>query len=141
MIRVLLVDDHAAVRHGLAAVLADAPDLDVVGACEDGSDVREAAVRLQPDVVLMDLSMVVMGGIEATQELQKVLPSARVVMLTSSIAGAAVHESHAAGAVGFVLKPGSPDEIADAIRAVAAGGTAWCAEAVEALRHGCTGAV
>ncbi|MHA6795246.1 response regulator [Pseudonocardia bannensis] len=135
MIRVLLVDDHAAVRTGLAALLDAIDDLTIVGTCADGAEVPDAAARLQPHVILMDISMPSVGGIEATAQVLTVLPSVRVVMLTSAVAGRAVHESRAAGAVGYVLKHGSCEEIVEAVRTVAGGGTAWCPKAVEALRH------
>jgi len=81
-IRVLLVDDHPLVRRTLAEVLSDEDDVIVVGECDDGSQVMEAAARLQPDVVFMDLSMPVVDGLAATEALRAAQPEARVIVLT-----------------------------------------------------------
>lgn len=82
-IRVLVVDDHPLVRRTLTGLLSDESDLTVVGECEDGSQVVDAVERLHPDVVLMDLSMPVMGGLEATEALRAVRPEPRVVVLSA----------------------------------------------------------
>lgn len=135
MIRVLVVDDNAAVRAGLVTLLGTTPDLAVVGAASDGAEGIVAARELAPDVVLMDISMPVMDGLAATVALRSVRPPVRVLVLTTNVAGDAVHRALAAGAAGYLKKSVDPDELMRAIRAVAAGGTAWCAEASEALRH------
>src|SRR5918993_1622259 len=102
-IRVLVVDDSPAVRAALAARLSDEDDLTVVGECEDGSQVVEAAARLHPDVVFMDLSMPVMDGIAATQALRAADPEARVIVLTGEDSGARP-DAVAAGASALVPK-------------------------------------
>ena len=102
-IRVLVVDDHEMVRTTLSELLSDEDDLTVVGECEDGSQVVEAASRLRPDVVLMDLSMPVMDGVEATQALRAAHPGSRVVVLTAE-GSAAKARVEAAGAHALVPK-------------------------------------
>ncbi len=130
MTRVLLVDDHAFVRAQIAEILTATPDLEVVGECADGADVLPALADAAPDVVLMDVRMPIKSGIEATRDLMAVAPDVRVLMLTGSPTPAAVLESAAAGAVGLLLKGGDADLLIDAVRTVAAGGTAWAIEPV-----------
>jgi DNA-binding NarL/FixJ family response regulator len=119
-IRLLIVDDHEGVRAGLADLMSYEDDVTVVGECEDGSQVVEAVERLQPDVVLMDLSMPVMDGLAATRALLEVRPDARVLVLTS-YGDSAKPEALAAGARGFVAKGGSSDTLLECVRLVAAG--------------------
>ncbi|MDQ1714351.1 MAG: two-component system, NarL family, response regulator LiaR, partial [Frankiaceae bacterium] len=83
MIRVLIVDDHAVVRRGLSELLTAAGDIDVVGALDDGAGAAAAVIELEPDIVLMDLSMPGMDGIAATREIVAARPEAKVVVLTS----------------------------------------------------------
>ena len=119
-IRVLVVDDHAVVREGLRVLLGTL-DLTVVGVAEDGrAAVREAQLT-RPDVVLMDIAMPGMGGVEATRALRVACPDARVLMLTMFDDDATVLLAMRAGARGYVLKGAGQDEIAAAIRSVAAG--------------------
>lgn len=119
--RVLVVDDHQMVRAGLVALLGASPDVTVVGQAPDGAAAVRSAVELHPDVVLMDLSMPVMDGAEATRELLAVVPDARVVVLTSFSDRARVSEALAAGAIGYLLKDCEPPELLAAVRAAAAG--------------------
>lgn len=121
MIRVLVVDDHAMVREGLAAVLAADGDIDVVGQAADGRAALDLAEAVTPDVVLMDLSMPVMDGVEATGAMLDIAPAARIVILTSFSDRARVRQALAAGAVGFQLKDAEPGELRAAVRAAAAG--------------------
>jgi DNA-binding NarL/FixJ family response regulator len=120
-IRVLVVDDHPLVRTTLAEVLASEEDLTVVGECEDGSQVVEAAARLQPDVITMDLSMPVMGGLAATEALRAARAGARIVLLTGE--PAARPEVAAAGADALVPKTARPDALLRCLRAVVDGGS------------------
>jgi len=123
MTRVLLVDDHALVRAGLAALLGGAERIEVVGAAADGREGVELAVQLQPDVVLMDLSMPVMDGLAATRLIREASPGSQVVVLTSFADYHRGVQALAAGAVGYLLKDCDPADIIAAVRA-AAGGTA-----------------
>ena len=121
MIRVLIVDDHPLVRQGLAGVLGGAPDIEVVDAVADGSLAAEAADRGQADIVLMDLSMPVMDGVEATAQVLARCAAARVVVLTSFAEHARVTAALDAGAVGYLLKDTEPDDLVQAVREAAAG--------------------
>ena len=125
VIRVLIVDDHPVVRAGVLGVLNGADDIEVVGECEDGTQVPDKASSVLPHVVLMDVRMPAKSGMEATRDLLASQPSVRVVMLTGSLTGGSLHEAMQAGAVGYLLKGGPPNELVNAVRAVAAGGTAW----------------
>jgi DNA-binding NarL/FixJ family response regulator len=123
VIRVVLVDDHRLVRVGLGAVLGAADDVQVVGEAEDGRQALDLLADTEADVVLMDLSMPVMDGVEATRTLLARDPSARVVVLSSFADGARVRAAIAAGASGYVLKDCAPDELLSAVRAAADGHT------------------
>lgn len=135
MIRILVVDDVDGVRQGIAAFLGSVPELLVVGTCSDGVEVGEAYERFRPDVVLMDVSMPGTDGIAATAALRAGADRVRVLILTSTVDGAAVRRARSAGAVGFLMKSGEPDELVSAVRAAAGGGEWWCDLAAEALRH------
>jgi DNA-binding NarL/FixJ family response regulator len=120
-IRVLIADDHPLVRAGLQAALASVPDVEIVAEAATGSAaIREAALH-QPDVVVMDLQMPDLNGIEATRELGRVVPSAAVLVLTMFDDDDWVFAAMRAGARGYVLKGAEQHEIARAIMAVAAG--------------------
>ena len=120
-IRVLIADDHALVRRGLEQLVGSAADIDVVGTVADGAQAVEAVARLAPDVVLMDISMPVRDGIEATRQIVAAHPHVRVVMLTSFADQRKVVDAIAAGASGYLLKDGDPDDVAAAVRAAHAG--------------------
>jgi DNA-binding NarL/FixJ family response regulator len=120
-LRVLIVDDHALFRRGLQMVLAQEPDIEVVGEASDGSDAVEKAKTLKPDIVLMDVRMPRRSGIEATGDIRDMLPGAKILMLTISDEEADLYESIKAGASGYLLKEISIEEVADAIRSVMAG--------------------
>jgi DNA-binding NarL/FixJ family response regulator len=119
-IRVLLVDDHPWVRASLAELLSDEDDLVVVGECADGSDVVAAAERLNPDVVLMDLSMPGMGGVAATNALRAARLDSRVVVLTGEGAGVRP-EVEAAGADALLSKDARADALLGCLRTVVVG--------------------
>lgn len=121
MIRVLIVDDHPLVRQGLTGVLAGTSDIEVVAAVADGALAAEAAVAGQADIVLMDLSMPGMDGVEATAEVLAARPATRVVVLTSFAEQARVLAALEAGAVGYLLKDTEPDDLVQAVREAAAG--------------------
>ncbi len=125
MIRLLLADDNAFVRGSLVDLLTARGDMEVVAECTDGDEVVEAAERTHPDVVILDLAMARVGGLEAARRLFAVQPDARVVILTATLSAAAVAEARALGVVGYLLKDADPDELSSHVRAVAEGGTAW----------------
>ncbi|GAB3681482.1 response regulator [Angustibacter aerolatus] len=118
---VLLVDDHQLVRAGLAALLDSTDDLTVVGQAADGEQAVEQAAALRPDVVLMDLSMPVVDGVEATRRLVAARPGVRVVVLTSFSDHDKVTEALRAGAIGYLLKDCEPAELLAAVRSAARG--------------------
>jgi DNA-binding NarL/FixJ family response regulator len=122
-IRVLLVDDHPVVRRGLAALLATLPGIEVVGEAGDGASAVKEAQLSQPDVVVMDVQMPGLDGVEATKALAAAVPSAAVLVLTMFEDAQSVVMALRAGAKGYLLKGADQDEIVRAIRAVAAGDT------------------
>ena len=120
-IRVLLVDDHAMVRWGMRDFLALHDDLEVVGEAADGTAAIQAATALQPDVVVMDLLMPGVDGIDATARIKADHPDMEIVAITSFVEEARIVAALEAGASGFLLKDAEADELAAAIRAAAAG--------------------
>jgi DNA-binding NarL/FixJ family response regulator len=120
-VRVLVVDDHALFRHGLVSVLRTAADVEVVGEARDGIEAIERAATLEPDVVLMDVRMPTVNGIEAARRIRLAQPTVRVLMLTESEDEDDLFGALRAGATGYLLKEVAIDEIADAIRSVANG--------------------
>jgi len=120
-IRVLIVDDHALFRRGLEMVLAQEPDLQLVGEAGDGLEAVHKAADLLPDVVLLDVRMPTGGGIEACAAIKEVAPSAKIVMLTTSDEEADLYDAIKAGANGYLLKEISIDEVARGIRAIHGG--------------------
>lgn len=121
-IRILLADDHPVVRDGLAAMLATQPDFEVVGEAGNGAEAVAEAARLRPDVVLMDLEMPDLDGIEAIKRLRAADPSVQVVVLTAFDTDERIVGSLQAGAQGYLLKGAPRAEIFAAIRTVSAGG-------------------
>jgi DNA-binding NarL/FixJ family response regulator len=122
MTTVLLADDHRLVRAGLVRLLATAEDIEVVGEASDGSQAVERAKTLAPDVILMDLSMPVLDGIEATRQILSDQPDVRVVALTSFADHPKVADMLEAGAVGYLLKDCEPADLLAAIRSAGSGG-------------------
>lgn len=122
-VKIVVVDDQEMVRSGFVALLGTQPDIEVVGTAADGAEALQVVRRTHPDVVLMDVRMPVMDGIEALRQLSENPATAqtKVVMLTTFDADEYVHESLRLGASGFLLKDASPDELASAIRVVHAG--------------------
>jgi DNA-binding NarL/FixJ family response regulator len=114
-IRVLIADDHRLFAEALEAILAAESSIEIVGRARNGSEAFEMAVELDPDVVLMDISMPVMDGVEATRRIRQARPHACVLMLTGSNAAADVDRSRDAGAAGYVTKDRIASELVDAI--------------------------
>jgi DNA-binding NarL/FixJ family response regulator len=121
MTRVLIADDQALVRVGLRKILETEPGVEVAGEAADGEDAVTEARRLRPDVVLMDIRMPVLDGIEATRRIVREQPASRVLILTTFGLDGYVYDALRAGASGFMLKDAPPEEIAAAVRLVARG--------------------
>lgn len=121
MIRLLLVDDHTLFREGVKALLSTTPDIEVVGEAGDGAGVVQQFLELRPQVVLMDINLPGMNGIEATRAIMSVDPGAGVVMVTMQEDDASVFAAMRAGARGYVLKGANPTEMLGVIRVVADG--------------------
>ena len=133
MIRVMLVDDHAVVRSGLSAFLLVYDDLELVGEASSGEQAIGMCEQVRPDVVLMDLMMQGMDGAAATRHIREVCPTIQVIALTSFKEVEMVHGVLEAGAIGYLLKNVSADELANAIRAAHAGKPTLSPEATQAL--------
>lgn len=121
MIRVLIADDHTLVRQGIRLLLETQPDLQVIGEASDGAQVVQLARQLKPDVVLMDIAMPNMDGMEATRELKRFLPDTRVLALTMHEGDDYFFRILSAGAAGYVLKRAAASDLLDAVRAAAQG--------------------
>ncbi|MFW6126375.1 MAG: response regulator transcription factor [Chloroflexota bacterium] len=117
-IRVLVVDDHAIVRDGICALLSLTPDIEVVGEAANGKEALDMAKELQPDVVVMDIAMPVMGGLEATRRMRKEAPDTRILALTQYDDKEYVFPIIEAGALGFISKVAASSELAAGIRSV-----------------------
>jgi len=120
-IRVMIADDHALFRRGLEMVLQGEPGLDLVGQASDGAEAVHVASEVVPDVVLMDIRMPKITGIEAARQMKEVAPSAKIIMLTISDEEEDLFEAIRAGASGYLLKDIPLDELADSVRAVHGG--------------------
>jgi len=120
-IRVVLVDDHSVVRQGLRAFLATEADIEVLGEASNGREAVEVVRRIKPNVVLMDLVMPELDGIEATAEIKQMMPDVDIIAMTSFIEDEKVFGAMRAGATGYVLKDADPSEVVRAIRSAAAG--------------------
>ena len=125
MIRVLVVDDNVWVRDGLLALLGGTDDIVVVGECVDGAEVVQAVAELRPDVVLMDVHMPVVSGLEATRLLTAAQSPARVIITGSLPRGDAARQAAAVGAAGVAVKGTPPQLLIKAIRVVASGSADW----------------
>jgi DNA-binding NarL/FixJ family response regulator len=121
MIRVVIVDDHAMVRSGLIQLLTGAGDIEVVGAAGNGEEALPIVTETQPDVVLMDLQMPVVDGVQATRDIVAAAGHAQVVVLTTFSDAERIVAALDAGAVGYLLKDAEPHELVEGIRAVARG--------------------
>ena len=120
-IRVLIADDHTLFRDGLRALLASIPDIEVVGEASSGKDALARAVELQPDVILMDIQMPGVNGIEATRRIVRTSPNIGIIVVTMFEDDDYVFSAMRAGARGYFLKEASEEEVLTAIRAVARG--------------------
>ena len=132
-IRVMIVDDHDMVRRGLAAFLRAKPDLELVGEADDGQQALDVCEQVEPDVILMDLVMPEMDGTTATRAIRERWPQVQVIALTSFQEKKLVQEALRAGAISYLLKNVSVDDLAEAIRAAYAGRPTLAPEATWAL--------
>ena len=122
-IRILIADDHGVLRAGLRALLNTEADLQVVGEAASGLEALQMAIQLKPDVVLMDISMPALDGLEATRRLVEKQPQVRVLLLTIHEDEALLREAIRSGAAGYIIKRAVESELINAIRSTAAGGT------------------
>lgn len=122
-ITVLLADDHTIVREGFRKMFEMEPDLEVIGEAQDGREAVSLAIRLRPHVILMDIAMPRLNGLEATRQLTKALPATRVLILSAHSDDAYVENATEAGAAGFLLKRTSAQDVGEAIRKVHQGET------------------
>lgn len=120
-IRILIADDHGLIRAGLRALLEDVPDMEVVGEVGDGLAVLRLTAELQPDIVLMDISMPGLNGIEATRRLGEIAPQVRVLALTVHEDEGMLREMMRAGAFGYIIKRAIESELINAIRVISQG--------------------
>jgi len=132
-IRVMIVDDHAMVRKGLVSFLKNEPTFELVGEASDGREAIEACEQLKPDVILMDLVMPELGGVAATRTIHQRWPAVQVLALTSFQEKELVQDALQAGAIGYLLKNVSGDELAEAIRQAHSGRPTLAPEAMQAL--------
>lgn len=117
-IRILLADDHTILRDGIRSLIEDEPDMEVVGEAEDGITVVKLADSLRPDVILMDIAMPLLNGLEATRQIRKNNPHAKILILTMHENEEYIRQVLAAGAMGYILKDAAARELLGAIRAV-----------------------
>ena len=129
-IRVLLADDHSIVREGLQSMLERSEEFEVVGEARDGVEAVEAASKLSPDVIVMDVMMPRKDGVEACREIMESLPDTKVIMLTASTEADAVIEALAAGAAGYLQKVAGMDQLLSTVQGAAAGETRLPTEVV-----------
>lgn len=120
-LRVLIVDDHKIIRDGLKRIIDAEPDMEVVGEAADGQEAWQKAKELQPDVMIMDISMPKLDGIKATEKLKRECPQVKVIALTAYDNNGYINRLFQAGASGFMLKLAAAEELINAIRTVAAG--------------------
>jgi DNA-binding NarL/FixJ family response regulator len=133
MIRILVVDDHAIVRRGLTQLFDAVEDMQVIGAAAGGAEGADMALEREPDVVLMDLSMPDVDGVEGTRRILAARPDVAVVILTSFSERERILDAIEAGAVGYLLKDAEPEELLRGVRAAAAGDSPFSPRAARAL--------
>lgn len=122
-LRILLAEDHRILREGLKRLIDEQPNMEVVGEADNGIAAWQKAKELEPDIVLMDITMPRLNGAEATIKIRELCPNVKIVALTGHRASGYLHEVLKAGAAGFVLKQAAVDELIDAIQTVAKGGS------------------
>lgn len=133
MLKILIVDDQALARDGLELIVGASADIEVVGTAENGADALEKVEKLSPDLVLMDLKMPIMNGVQATRRIRERFPNVKVLVLTTYDADEWVVDAIRAGASGYLLKDSPRDEIVAAIQRTAKGETAVSGQVTETL--------
>jgi len=123
MARVLIVDDHAAIRRGVQAILHPFPEWEFCGEADNGNDAIRMADTLKPDVIIMDVSMPGLNGIDATRAIRKAQPDIKIVLLTLHDSADLVRSAFRAGARGYLLKTDAEQELVKALKAITAQGT------------------
>ena len=136
-IAVLLVDDHTVVRQGLRALLSSEDDIEVVGEAENGRQAVTLARKTTPDVVVMDVAMPLLNGLEATRQILKILPASKVLVLTSYGDDDCVQQLMQAGAVGYLIKQTAANDLLKAIREVQRGNAFFSPSVAKRLRDQC----
>ena len=134
-LKILLAEDHRILREGLKRLIAEQPNMEVVGEADNGVAAWQQAQELQPDVVLMDITMPRLNGADATVKIRELCPNVKVIALTGHRASAYLNEVLKAGASGYVLKAAAIDELINAIQTVARGGTYIDSASRESLVH------
>ena len=132
-LRVVLADDHVVLRQALATLLGTRPDVDIVAEVSDGHEAIDAADRLRPDIVIMDLSMPRLNGCDATRQIRARFPAVRVIILSAYGDASAVGQAIAAGASGFIIKRSDVDELVLALQLVTSGNTYFSHELAEQM--------
>lgn len=117
-IRIMLADDHTILRDGIRALIEDEPDMVVVGEAEDGRTTVKLACELEPDVVIMDIAMPLLNGLEATRQIKRICPKVQILVLSMHDSEEYIRQVLAAGAMGYILKDAAARELLSAIRAV-----------------------
>ncbi|HEX6045093.1 MAG TPA: response regulator transcription factor [Pyrinomonadaceae bacterium] len=134
-LRILLAEDHRILREGLKRLIDEQPNMEVVGEADNGIAAWQKAKELEPDIVLMDITMPRLNGAEATIKIRELCPNVKIVALTGHRASGYLHEVLKAGAAGFVLKQAAVDELIDAIQTVAKGGSYIDRASRETMAH------
>lgn len=134
-LKILLAEDHRILREGLKRLIAEQPNMEVVGEADNGITAWQKTKELEPDVVLMDITMPQLNGAEATEKIRELCPNVKVIALTAHRASAYLNEVLKAGASGYVLKQAAIDELIDAIQTVAKGGSYIDRASRESLLH------
>ena len=138
-IRILLVDDHNVIRHGLRLLIEACADMEVVGEAENGREAVELAEKLKPDIVILDIVMPMLNGVETTRQLLRTVPNTRVLVLSSYSEHDRVEQLIEAGASGYVVKQSAGDELLNAVRQIQQGGAflspAVCKGVMDEFRH------
>ncbi|HET9527193.1 MAG TPA: response regulator transcription factor [Pyrinomonadaceae bacterium] len=134
-LKILLAEDHRILRDGLKRLIAEQPNMEVIGEADNGVAAWQQTKELEPDIVLMDITMPRLNGAEATVKIRELCPNVKVIALTGHRASAYLNEVLKAGASGYVLKQAAIDELIDAIQTVAKGGTYVDRASRESLAH------